>query len=73
MRKVSEKSCRENQNTSFIFNNLFLFAVNEEMWKNIVEPGRLQMTIRRRHIACWITKATNSHSGYVILVAFPPQ
>jgi hypothetical protein len=24
-------------------------------------------------IACWITKATNTHSEYVILIAFPPQ
>ena len=25
MRKFSDKSCRENQNTHFIFNNLFFF------------------------------------------------
>ena len=30
-----------------------------------------QMTIRR--IACWIFKATNTHSVYVILTAFPMQ
>jgi hypothetical protein len=24
-------------------------------------------------IACWITKATNTHSQYVILIVFPPQ
>jgi quinol-cytochrome oxidoreductase complex cytochrome b subunit len=24
-------------------------------------------------IACWITKATNKHSEYVILIAFPRQ
>ena len=29
--------------------------------------------IRRMRIACWITKATNTHSEYVILVAFPLQ
>jgi hypothetical protein len=43
------------------------------MWKNIVERGRPQMTIWRIHIACWIPKATNTHSQYVILIAFPPQ
>jgi hypothetical protein len=48
-------------------------AVCEIMWKNNVEPGRPQMTIRRMRIACWITKATNTHSEYVILIDFPLQ
>ena len=30
-------------------------------------------TIRRMRIACWIPKATNTHSQYVILIAFPLQ
>jgi len=30
------------------------------MWKNIVEPGRPQMTIWLMHIACWITKAKHT-------------
>jgi hypothetical protein len=46
-------------------------AVYEMMWKNIVELGRPQMTIWQMHIACWIRKATNAHSQYVILIAFP--
>jgi len=25
------------------------------------------------HIACWIAKATNTHSEYVIIIAFPLQ
>jgi hypothetical protein len=43
--------------------------------KNMVEPDRLQMTniIRRMRFACWITKATDTHSEYVILTAFPRQ
>ena len=41
------------------------------MWKNIVEPDRPQMTIWRMRIACWISKATDTHSEYVILIAFP--
>jgi hypothetical protein len=36
------------------------------MWTNIVQPGRPQMTVRRMRIACWITKATNTHSEYII-------
>ena len=37
-------------------------AVHEMMWKNIVEPERLQTTIRRMRIACWLPKPTNTHS-----------
>ena len=31
------------------------------------------MTIRRMRIACWIPKATNTQSEYVMLIAFPLQ
>ena len=40
------------------------------MKKNIVELDS-QMTIRSMRIACWITKATNTHSECEILVDFP--
>jgi hypothetical protein len=43
------------------------------MWENNVERGRPQTTIWRMPIACWIPKATNTHSQYVILIAFPQQ
>ena len=58
-----------------MFNNLFLknLDVSKIMWKNIVEWGRPQMTIWCMLIACWIPKATNTHSGCVILNAFPLQ
>jgi hypothetical protein len=36
----------------------------------MVQPDRPQMTIRRMRIAYWITKATNTHAKYVILIAF---
>jgi hypothetical protein len=29
--------------------------------------------IRRMRLACWITKATDTRSEYVILIAFPRQ
>jgi len=44
-----------------------------EMWKNILERGSPQMTIWRMRFARWITKATNIHSEYVILIASPQQ
>jgi hypothetical protein len=61
---VSDKSRRENQNTHFTFNNFFprKSAIYEIMWKNIKEPERPQMTIWLTRIACWIPKATNTHS-----------
>jgi len=43
------------------------------MWENIVQQGRPQTTIWRMRIASWIIKATNTHSEYAILVAFPQQ
>ena len=47
MRKVSDESCGENQNTHFIF-NFFPSenrAVYEIMWKNVVESDSPQMRI----------------------------
>jgi len=43
------------------------------MWKSIAEWGRPEMTLWRMRIACWITKATNTHSQYVILIVLPLQ
>ena len=59
--------------THFMFNNFFIQnqAVYEIIWKNTVEPGRPQMTIWRMRIACWIPKATDTHSEYVIRIHFP--
>ena len=71
MKNVSDKSCRENQSTRFVFLQFFLIGtVNEKTWKDIIERGRPQMTWRMR-IACWIPKATNTHSGCLILIVFP--
>ena len=56
-----------------MLNNILFFenrAVYEKIWKNIVERGRLQMTIWRMRIACWIPKATETHSQYVIFITF---
>jgi len=71
MRNVSDKSCRDNQNTHFMFSNFFFKnrVVYEIMWKNIVELSRPQMTVWRMRIACWVSKATEC----VLLLAFRPQ
>ena len=64
----------EKLKTHFIFNNFFFFFENRAvygiMWKDIVEPARPQMTIWGMSIACWIPKATNAYSEYIIIIAF---
>ena len=69
MRNVSGKSCRDNQNTHFVFSNFFFsfenHAVCEIIWENIIERGRPQVTIWRMRIACRVTKATNTHTHVV--------
>jgi len=61
--------------TPFMFSN-FSFRKScryEIMWKNTVPMDRPQMTVWCVQIACWIPKATNIHSEYVILIALPLQ
>jgi hypothetical protein len=75
MKNVPDRSCRKNKNT---FNVRYIFspenrAVCEIMWKNVVERGWPQMTIWRMRSAYWIPKSINTHSEYVILIAFPLQ
>ena len=63
MRNVSNKSCRENQNTHFMF-GIFFFenrAVCEIMSKNMVKPERTQ-TIWRLLVAYWVSKPTRTQA-----------
>jgi hypothetical protein len=41
--------------------------------KNIVEPGRSQMTIWRMRFPCWIHEAKHTHLDYVMVFPFPQQ
>jgi hypothetical protein len=76
MRNVSDKSCRENQNTHFTFNNFFFKSCR--LWDNVEKccgseqatDGSITWRTRR---ACWTTKATYTHSEYIILLAFRRQ
>jgi hypothetical protein len=45
-------------------------ALYETMGKNMVEPDRPQMAVRRMGIAFWAPKGTNTRSEYVIRIAF---
>ena len=59
---------------NIVYVQLFFFSekrvVYETMWKNILQPDRPHMTIQCMLNACWIPKATNTHSEYVIHIAF---
>jgi hypothetical protein len=75
--KMFQTKAVEKIKTHILCSVTFLFfenrAVYEIMWKNIVERGWPQMTIWRMRISCWIPKATNTHSEYVILISCPLQ
>ena len=76
MRNVSDKSCKRKSKHIFLRQITFLFenpAFYDIMWQNIVHPDRPQMTIWRMRISCWVTKARNTHSEYIIPIAFPRQ
>ena len=67
MRNVSAINCRENQNTRFM------------LIKFLQKTGKIRYSpqdtddniIRHIRFACWINKATDTTSEYVILIAFP--
>ena len=61
-----------------MFNNFFPKFVPFFFWDNVDKYGRAIQApddniIRPMRTACWIPKATNTHSEYVILIAFPRQ
>jgi hypothetical protein len=72
MRNVSDKSCRENQNKPFVSGNIFFNRADyEKIWKNNVQRSSLNMTKVGMRISCWISKAIDTQSEYVINFAFP--
>jgi hypothetical protein len=72
MRNISVKSCRENQNTYFIFKNIFSKNHTVEKY-NRPRQATDKNTIQCMHFSCWIHKATGTHSEYVLLIAVPQQ
>ena len=58
MRSVSEKAVQKIK-TQIL--GSMIFFLSKIVWKNTVQPGRPQMTIRRMRFACWVTKATDTH------------
>ena len=76
MRIVSDESCREIQNTHFMFYKVLPKPV-PFMRNNVERHGTVIQTTddnnTRLHFACRKTKAKNVHSEYVIRNAFPRQ
>jgi hypothetical protein len=60
MRNISNKTCKENQNTNFVLHGVFPKIVPFMRWSRKIWL-RLRMTIWR-HGACWINKATRAQS-----------
>jgi hypothetical protein len=63
--------CRENQNMQFMYSYVKKNRVFYEIiCINIAERDKPWVTIRCMRIACWIPKATSTHSEYVRIVVF---
>ena len=75
MRNVSDESCKETRHifyVQFFAENRAVFAV---MWKNIFRARHATNYNTKRHMRFefWITKATDTHSEYIILIALLRQ
>jgi hypothetical protein len=52
------------------------FPISCRLWDKVEKycrAGQATKTIWGMRIACWVTKATDTHSEYAILIAFPLQ
>jgi len=78
MKNFSDKTCRENQNTHFMLNNIPHPLPKKSclLWVNAEKYGRDRQATyyNRSHAHCMLEpKVTNTHSEYVILIALPLQ
>ena len=63
-RNISDKICRENRSRVTPPPNGAAYKI---MWKSEVQPVSI---IQSMSFECWLSKATNTHSQYVIFTAF---
>jgi hypothetical protein len=76
MRNVSDKS-RKNIKTHISCTIIFL-RKSCRLWERVEKYGTARRatgnnTVRRMRFACWINKATDTHSENIMLIAFPGQ
>jgi hypothetical protein len=72
MKNVSEKSCRGNQNTFYVqwlFPKIVPYIRQCEKYGRSGNAANDHIILRMR-VACSITKVTDTHSEYEILIAF---
>jgi hypothetical protein len=64
-------------NTRFTFKTFFFlrksYRTCDNMGKCCIVGQAIDDIIRRMRFACWVTKPTDKHSEYVILIACPRQ
>jgi hypothetical protein len=58
--------------------SITFFRKSCSLWDNVEKYGTARHVadgsiVRRMHKACWVTKSSDTHSEYVILLAFPWQ
>jgi hypothetical protein len=68
--KVVEKMKKHFMFNNFFFWKLCLVWYNVEKY-DIVRQATDDNIIQRMLFECWITKATDTHSEFIILIAFP--
>jgi len=76
MGNVSGKICRGNK--TFCCQEVLFFLKSCCLWDNVEKYCAVGQAVhdnitKRMRFACWITKATNPHREYLILVALPLQ
>jgi len=76
MRNILDKSCRENQN--ILFYSITLFCTNWTICMMMWKYGRARQAtddniIQRMPFACWVNKATDKCTEYVMLIDFPQR
>jgi hypothetical protein len=63
--------------TLYIMFNNFFFRTSCNVQGNAEKIGRVgqatDYVIGRMHLACWMTKDTDTHSEYVTLIVFPRE
>ena len=76
MRNISDKNVEKVK--THILHSITFFPTVAPFLDNAEKQGTARQAtddniIRRVPFACWITKATDTHPKYVILIAFPWQ
>jgi hypothetical protein len=73
--KIFQMEVGEKFKTHYMFNKVvWILCLYEIIWKNMIELCRPQdHIIWHMHCACWMTRATDTNSEYLILIAFPQQ